>query len=94
MLGKVDVEATVTGGGPSGQAGAIRHGLSMCLRSFVNVQMIERMRLGMITANLVFTKISRSISYLAGLLSFDPRKRERKKPGQPGAREKYTWKKR
>ncbi|XP_046650664.1 28S ribosomal protein S9, mitochondrial-like [Daphnia pulicaria] len=31
---------------------------------------------------------------LAGLLSYDPRERERKKPGQPGAREKFTWKKR
>ena len=28
---KVDVEATVTGGGVSGQAGAIRHGLSKAL---------------------------------------------------------------
>lgn len=31
---------------------------------------------------------------LAGLLSFDPRVRERKKYGQKGARAKYTWKKR
>ena len=29
--GKVDVEATVTGGGVSGQAGAIRHGLARAL---------------------------------------------------------------
>lgn len=28
---------------------------------------------------------------LAGLLSFDPRVRERKKYGQKGARAKYTW---
>ena len=27
-VGKVDIEATVTGGGVSGQAGAIRHGIS------------------------------------------------------------------
>jgi len=31
---------------------------------------------------------------LAGLISFDVRRRERKKPGQAGARKKYTWKKR
>ncbi|KAH0624587.1 hypothetical protein JD844_032219 [Phrynosoma platyrhinos] len=30
----------------------------------------------------------------AGLLTADPRKRERKKPGQEGARRRFTWKKR
>ncbi|MBS5432785.1 MAG: 30S ribosomal protein S9 [Firmicutes bacterium] len=30
-VGKVDVEATVTGGGVSGQAGAIRHGVARAL---------------------------------------------------------------
>ena len=30
-LGKVDIEATVTGGGVSGQAGAIRHGIARAL---------------------------------------------------------------
>ena len=30
-MGKFDVEATVTGGGVTGQAGAIRHGLSKAL---------------------------------------------------------------
>ena len=31
QLGKVDIVATVTGGGVSGQAGAIRHGISRAL---------------------------------------------------------------
>ena len=31
MLGKVDITVTVAGGGGSGQAGAIRHGLSRAL---------------------------------------------------------------
>jgi small subunit ribosomal protein S9 len=31
LLGKVDIEATVTGGGVTGQAGAIRHGVSRAL---------------------------------------------------------------
>ena len=31
MLGKVDITVTVAGGGVSGQAGAIRHGLSRAL---------------------------------------------------------------
>jgi small subunit ribosomal protein S9 len=75
MIGKVDVEANVAGGGPSGQAGAIRWGIAMGLRSFLDQDVIEKMR-------------------LAGLLQRDYRKRERKKPGQEGARRKYTWKKR
>nr|CAD7429352.1 unnamed protein product [Timema monikensis] len=75
LLGAVDVEATVAGGGSSGQAGAIRWGISWGLRSFVDQEMVEKMR-------------------LAGLLTRDYRKKERKKPGQEGARRKYTWKKR
>ena len=31
LLGKVDIEATVAGGGVTGQAGAIRHGVSRAL---------------------------------------------------------------
>ena len=31
LLGKVDINATVSGGGVTGQAGAIRHGLSRAL---------------------------------------------------------------
>nr|XP_014098407.1 28S ribosomal protein S9, mitochondrial isoform X2 [Bactrocera oleae] len=45
MIGKVDVEANVEGGGPSGQAGAIRWGIAMSLRSFVDQEMVESMRL-------------------------------------------------
>ena len=33
-LGKVDIETTVTGGGVTGQAGAIRHGLSRALLQY------------------------------------------------------------
>lgn len=46
MLDKVDIEAQVEGGGPSGQAGAIRWGISMGLRSFLTPEVIEDMRLG------------------------------------------------
>lgn len=49
MLGHVDLVATVAGGGPSGQAGAIRYALSICLRSFVDKETVERMRLGNLT---------------------------------------------
>ena len=33
-VGKVDIEATVSGGGVSGQAGAIRHGIARALLQF------------------------------------------------------------
>lgn len=46
MLDKVDVEATVTDGGPTGQSGAIRWGISWGLRSFVDKPMVEKMRIG------------------------------------------------
>ncbi|KAF5273697.1 hypothetical protein FQA39_LY07387 [Lamprigera yunnana] len=45
MLGKVDVEAHVEGGGSSGQAGVIRLGIASCLRSFVSEDMVEKMRI-------------------------------------------------
>ncbi|XP_058452315.1 small ribosomal subunit protein uS9m [Malaya genurostris] len=75
MVEKVDVIANVAGGGFSSQSGAIRWGISMALRSFVDTETVDRMR-------------------IAGLLQRDYRRRERKKPGQAGARRKYTWKKR
>ncbi|XP_066597050.1 small ribosomal subunit protein uS9 [Prorops nasuta] len=72
---KVDIEANVTGGGPTGQSGAIRWGISWGLRNFVDQNMIQSMR-------------------VAGLLTRDWRKRERKKFGQEGARRKFQWCKR
>ncbi|XP_023020124.1 LOW QUALITY PROTEIN: mitochondrial ribosomal protein S9 [Leptinotarsa decemlineata] len=75
MLNKVDIECNIVGGGTSGQAGALRWGIAWGLRSFVDKDTIEKMR-------------------LAGLLTRDYRTKERKKPGQRGARRKYTWKKR
>jgi ribosomal protein S9 len=48
MIGMVDVEATVAGGGPSGQSGAIRWGIACGLRSFVSQDMVEKMRIGKI----------------------------------------------
>ncbi|XP_072749819.1 small ribosomal subunit protein uS9m-like [Anoplolepis gracilipes] len=75
MTDKVDIEATVSGGGPTGQCGAVRWGIAWGLRSFVDISLIEKMR-------------------VAGLLTRDWRRRERKKWGQEGARRKFTWKKR
>nr|XP_033805551.1 28S ribosomal protein S9, mitochondrial isoform X2 [Geotrypetes seraphini] len=74
-LGKHDMVCTVSDGGTSSQAGAIRLASSKALMSFVTENEVEFMR-------------------QAGLLTTDPRVRERKKPGQEGARKKFTWKKR
>ncbi|KFP83703.1 hypothetical protein N311_01773, partial [Apaloderma vittatum] len=74
-VGKHDMICTVSGGGRSAQAGAIRLASARALRSFVTEKEVEFMR-------------------QAGLLTRDPRVKERKKPGQEGARRKFTWKKR
>jgi small subunit ribosomal protein S9 len=72
--GQFDVLATVAGGGPTGQAGAVRHGLA---RALVH-----------------FDETLRQVLKKAGLLTRDPRMRERKKYGQPGARQKFQYSKR
>jgi small subunit ribosomal protein S9 len=73
-VGQFDVVATVAGGGPTGQAGAVRHGLARALSRFD-----EKLRQPL---------------KKAGLLTRDPRMRERKKYGQPGARQKFQYSKR
>ncbi|XP_075282097.1 small ribosomal subunit protein uS9m isoform X2 [Opisthocomus hoazin] len=74
-IGKHDMVCTVSGGGRSAQAGAIRLASAKALRSFVTEKEVEFMR-------------------QAGLLTLDPRVKERNKPGQEGPRRKFTWKKR
>ncbi len=74
MIGKYDIQATVRGSGNSGQAGAIRHGIS---RALVDVNADLRVPLKK-----------------ASLLTRDPRMKERKKYGQPGARARYQYSKR
>jgi len=71
---KFDIFATVTGGGASGQAGAMRHGISRALLEY-NAELRERLK-------------------AAGLLTRDPRMKERKKYGQKGARARYQFSKR
>ncbi len=72
--GQFDAIITVAGGGPTGQAGAVRHGLARAL-----VRFDDKLRLPL---------------KKAGLLTRDPRMRERKKYGQPGARQKFQYSKR
>ena len=71
---KYDAEITVAGGGPNGQAGAVRHGIARALLT--------------VDANL------RPTLKAEGLLTRDPRMRERKKYGQPGARKRFQYSKR
>ena len=74
-LGKVDIVATVSGGGVTGQAGAIRHGIARALLQYD-------------TENL------RPILKKAGLLTRDPRMKERKKYGLKAARRAPQFSKR
>lgn len=75
VLGRFDMQCSVSGGGHSSQAGALRLATSRAMLSFLSEGQVETMR-------------------QAGLLTPDPRIKERKKPGQEGARRKFTWKKR
>ncbi len=69
-----DLDVNVRGGGPNGQAGAIRHGIA---RALLNVDPKYR-----------------STLKAEGFLTRDPRMRERKKYGQPGARKRFQYSKR
>ncbi|MCL4839574.1 MAG: 30S ribosomal protein S9 [Thermoanaerobaculia bacterium] len=71
---RFDIAANVDGGGMTGQAGAVRHGISRALLA-VNPELRERLK-------------------SAGFLTRDPRKKERKKYGQPGARARFQFSKR
>ena len=71
---KFDIVATVKGGGMSGQAGAIKHGISRALVDY-NQELRKRLKEG-------------------GFLTRDPRMKERKKSGQPGARKRFQFSKR
>jgi small subunit ribosomal protein S9 len=71
---KFDAVIKVTGGGPNGQAGAVRHGIARAL----------------LTVDPNFRPLLKA----EGFLTRDPRMRERKKYGQPGARKRFQYSKR
>ncbi len=73
-VGKFDIVATVVGGGFSGQAGAIRHGVARAL----------------LTADEAYKPLLKK----AGLLTRDPRMKERKKYGLKAARRAPQFSKR
>jgi len=71
---KFDVLVNVAGGGPAGQAGAIRHGITRALIEY-NSELRPTLK-------------------QAGLVTRDPRIKERKKYGQKGARKRFQFSKR
>jgi small subunit ribosomal protein S9 len=71
---KFDARVNVCGGGPAGQAGAVRHGIARALLK-VDVNLRPALK-------------------AEGLLTRDPRMKERKKYGQPGARKRFQYSKR
>jgi small subunit ribosomal protein S9 len=71
---KFDIVVNVAGGGPAGQAGAIRHGITRALMEF-NADLRPPLK-------------------QAGLITRDPRIKERKKYGQKGARKRFQFSKR
>ena len=73
-VNKFDVVVNVAGGGPAGQAGAIRHGITRALIEYNNEL--------------------RPTLKQAGLVTRDPRIKERKKYGQKGARKRFQFTKR
>lgn len=71
---KFDILVNVDGGGVSGQAGAVRHGIVRALMEF-NADLRPTLK-------------------KAGLVTRDPRQKERKKYGQKGARKRFQFSKR
>ena len=71
---KFDVLVNVAGGGPAGQAGAIRHGITRALIEY-NADLRPALK-------------------QAGLITRDPRIKERKKYVQKGARKRFQFLKR
>lgn len=92
QIGRFDITVTVSGGGSSGQAGAVRHGIS---RALINHD--ESTTTAIISAddetadsNLSFRRLLRQ----AGLVTRDARKVERKKIGRHKARKGTQYSKR
>ena len=74
LAGQYDILANVCGGGLTGQAGAIRHGIARALL-LADPELKQQLK-------------------REGLLTRDPRIKERKKYGQKGARARFQYSKR
>ena len=74
VVNQFDVSVNAHGGGPNGQAGAVRLAVARALTE-ANPE-------------------HRALLKPVGLLTRDPRMKERKKAGQPGARKRFQFSKR
>jgi len=74
LTDKFDIQVNVKGGGLSGQAGAIRHGIARALLEY-DPDLKPKLK-------------------KEGLLTRDPRMKERKKYGLAGARKRFQYSKR
>jgi small subunit ribosomal protein S9 len=72
--GSFDFQVTIAGGGITGQAGALRHGIARALQE----------------SNPEYRPVLKQ----SGMITRDGRVKERKKPGQPGARKRFQFSKR
>jgi small subunit ribosomal protein S9 len=91
MQGKFDIFITVKGGGCTGQAGAIRHGLARALVNYDEFGMVAAEGEAVLGA-MGFRKKFRSND--DKMLTRDARKVERKKVGLPKARKRKQFSKR
>lgn len=88
-VGKFDIFVTVKGGGSSGQAGAVRHGISRAL-----VEYDEEGDTGSTSGDAGRADSFRRLLHRAGLLTRDSREVERKKIGLHKARKGTQYSKR
>lgn len=87
QLGKFDINVTVAGGGSSGQAGAVRHGISRALMAYDEATDVS-------TDGSENDASFRRLLRRAGLVTRDARKVERKKIGRHKARKGTQYSKR
>jgi small subunit ribosomal protein S9 len=88
QLNKFDLNITVSGGGNSGQAGAVRHGISRALINYDEATTDDS--IGTLDQDTSFRRLLRR----AGLVTRDARKVERKKVGRHKARKGTQYSKR
>lgn len=87
QLNKFDINVTVAGGGSSGQAGAVRHGISRALMAYDEATDVS-------TDGSENDASFRRLLRRAGLVTRDARKVERKKVGRHKARKGTQYSKR
>lgn len=87
QLGRFDINVTVSGGGSSGQAGAVRHGISRALMDYDEATDVS-------TDGAENESSFRRLLRRAGLVTRDAREVERKKVGRKKARKGTQYSKR